>query len=582
MVLGAVQVPPNGQPVVFLNDHPTTGGYPVIGVVARRRPAAVRAAAPGRRGHSSGGLNGVSAGSSTAKLSTVPGPVSAVSKRTVTTPRPEPHTQPRPWASCTTSMPGAQPRCREAAATAASVALVLSGRGRPRPPPRRRRGPPGSSRRARRPPRPRRRTPPEVSSSPSSVRATRAIWRGVVGGLGQGGRPAQRGEVVQPHLDRDRASGQPRLAQPLGDLGRLAVEQRDEQPRVDVVGVVGVLDADRLGLALGLDGAVVLGAGEGVEAGAVGPAEQPHQLVLGQPLELLDGVHADPSQPLGGGRADAGDDGDLHRAAAGPAPCPGATTTRPSGLSRSLAILAISLEEPMPTEPVSAAGDLVHPLLEVAGQGADRGDAAVGQVGGLEVDERLVEGQRLDQRADLAQQRHHRAAGVAVGVEPAGEEGGVRAAAPRLGGGHRRVHPEGAGLVGRGRDHAAAADAADDDRLAAQRGLVALLHGGEEGVEIHVQDRRLGAHAVIVPRRHRRVLPRPVSRFASTGRIRCGLSTGRPSAACRRRGRLRGWRHDLDQPPSRPVHASSPARRPTWSPSCRWCSASIPATRSCC
>jgi biotin-dependent carboxylase-like uncharacterized protein len=33
MVLGAVQVPPNGQPVVFLNDHPTTGGYPVIGVV---------------------------------------------------------------------------------------------------------------------------------------------------------------------------------------------------------------------------------------------------------------------------------------------------------------------------------------------------------------------------------------------------------------------------------------------------------------------------------------------------------------------------------------------------------------------
>ncbi len=33
MVLGAVQVPPNGQPVIFLNDHPTTGGYPVIGVV---------------------------------------------------------------------------------------------------------------------------------------------------------------------------------------------------------------------------------------------------------------------------------------------------------------------------------------------------------------------------------------------------------------------------------------------------------------------------------------------------------------------------------------------------------------------
>lgn len=32
-VLGAVQVPPSGQPVVFLADHPVTGGYPVAAVV---------------------------------------------------------------------------------------------------------------------------------------------------------------------------------------------------------------------------------------------------------------------------------------------------------------------------------------------------------------------------------------------------------------------------------------------------------------------------------------------------------------------------------------------------------------------
>ncbi len=31
---GAVQIPPNGQPVIFGPDHPVTGGYPVIGVVA--------------------------------------------------------------------------------------------------------------------------------------------------------------------------------------------------------------------------------------------------------------------------------------------------------------------------------------------------------------------------------------------------------------------------------------------------------------------------------------------------------------------------------------------------------------------
>lgn len=33
MVPGALQVPPNGEPVLFLADHPVTGGYPVIGVV---------------------------------------------------------------------------------------------------------------------------------------------------------------------------------------------------------------------------------------------------------------------------------------------------------------------------------------------------------------------------------------------------------------------------------------------------------------------------------------------------------------------------------------------------------------------
>jgi biotin-dependent carboxylase-like uncharacterized protein len=33
IVLGAVQVPADGQPLIFLADHPTTGGYPVIGVI---------------------------------------------------------------------------------------------------------------------------------------------------------------------------------------------------------------------------------------------------------------------------------------------------------------------------------------------------------------------------------------------------------------------------------------------------------------------------------------------------------------------------------------------------------------------
>jgi biotin-dependent carboxylase-like uncharacterized protein len=34
MVTGSLQVPPNGLPIIFLADHPTTGGYPVAAVLA--------------------------------------------------------------------------------------------------------------------------------------------------------------------------------------------------------------------------------------------------------------------------------------------------------------------------------------------------------------------------------------------------------------------------------------------------------------------------------------------------------------------------------------------------------------------
>ncbi|MEV6793261.1 biotin-dependent carboxyltransferase family protein [Streptomyces sp. NPDC051320] len=47
MTLGAVQVPPDGRPVVFLADHPVTGGYPVIGVVPPEHLAPAAQALPG-------------------------------------------------------------------------------------------------------------------------------------------------------------------------------------------------------------------------------------------------------------------------------------------------------------------------------------------------------------------------------------------------------------------------------------------------------------------------------------------------------------------------------------------------------
>lgn len=47
IVLGAVQVPADGQPLIFLADHPTTGGYPVIGVVETADLASLAQARPG-------------------------------------------------------------------------------------------------------------------------------------------------------------------------------------------------------------------------------------------------------------------------------------------------------------------------------------------------------------------------------------------------------------------------------------------------------------------------------------------------------------------------------------------------------
>ncbi len=47
MVIGALQVPPNGRPILFLADHPTTGGYPVIGVVPESALAPAAQAVPG-------------------------------------------------------------------------------------------------------------------------------------------------------------------------------------------------------------------------------------------------------------------------------------------------------------------------------------------------------------------------------------------------------------------------------------------------------------------------------------------------------------------------------------------------------
>lgn len=57
MLRGALQIPPSGLPVLFLSDHPVTGGYPVVGYVvdddvdrcAQLRPGQRLRLRPGRR-----------------------------------------------------------------------------------------------------------------------------------------------------------------------------------------------------------------------------------------------------------------------------------------------------------------------------------------------------------------------------------------------------------------------------------------------------------------------------------------------------------------------------------------------------
>ena len=49
LVPGSIQVPPNGQPIVFLADHPVTGGYPVIATVLECDLDLLGQAPPGAR-----------------------------------------------------------------------------------------------------------------------------------------------------------------------------------------------------------------------------------------------------------------------------------------------------------------------------------------------------------------------------------------------------------------------------------------------------------------------------------------------------------------------------------------------------
>ena len=49
LLRGAIQVPASGQPLIFLADHPVTGGYPVIAVLTDRAADHAAQLRPGDR-----------------------------------------------------------------------------------------------------------------------------------------------------------------------------------------------------------------------------------------------------------------------------------------------------------------------------------------------------------------------------------------------------------------------------------------------------------------------------------------------------------------------------------------------------
>jgi allophanate hydrolase subunit 2 len=49
VVRGSIQVPPGGEPVIFLADHPVTGGYPVVAVLLDKAVDQAAQAVPGQQ-----------------------------------------------------------------------------------------------------------------------------------------------------------------------------------------------------------------------------------------------------------------------------------------------------------------------------------------------------------------------------------------------------------------------------------------------------------------------------------------------------------------------------------------------------
>ena len=115
-----------------------------------------------------------------------------------------------------------------------------------------------------------------------------------------------------------------------------------------------------------------------------------------------------------------------------------------------------------------------------------------------EVEVRLVERERLERHAELADQRHHLARRLAVVGEVGRQPVGVRAQPPRPRRRHRRADAELPRLVRGGGDHRARPGAGHDHRLADQLRVPQKLDRHVERVHVEMGD-RAGHDSIVRP-----------------------------------------------------------------------------------
>ena len=298
-------------------------------------------------------------------------------------------------------------------------------------------------------------------------------------------RPGHTCRVVEPHAQDNRATDPVGGAHAPGD----AVHDRHRRG-VDVLVTLrppadGVLRADRASPAPDLHQTRVAVVGQRVQMAARRQPEHRHQRGLGQTGDFADRRDA-PGVQLGGGLRPHAPQALDRQGVQEAELVVGGDDQEAVGLGHAARHLGEELGA-CDAHRDRQADLLAHPLPQPHRDLLRRPRHAAQAT---DIEERLVDGEALDQRCGVLEDGKHGLAGVGVGRHAGPDHDGVRTQSPRWAAAHRCAHAEGLGLIAGGQDHAAA----DDHRAAAQPRVVALLDRRVEGVEVGVQDGGLVRH----------------------------------------------------------------------------------------